>query len=146
MSVLIRERTRERDANVELQRRLSFPFACISFALLAMPLGARPRRGGRAAGFLITLLLVTGYYLMFTIGAGLARQGAIPIWAGIWSANVITAGLGLFLLPRLERMPGSSRSSAAISWIAGWRLWKISFGQEEWGVQAAHPKWCNAVA
>ncbi len=128
---LVRERTAERDANVELQRRLSFPFACISFALLAMPLGARPRRGGRAAGFLITLLLVSGYYLMFTIGAGLARQGTIPIWLGIWSANVVTAGLGIYLLPRLERMPGSSRSSAVLSWIAGWRLWKISFRGNE---------------
>ena len=101
-----------------------------------MPLGARPRRGGRAAGFLITLLLITGYYLMFTIGAGLARQGAIPIWAGIWSANVITAGLGLFLLPRLERMPGSSRTGAALEWIAGWRVWKI-FSREEQTVSAA---------
>src|ERR1019366_1406272 len=123
--------------SVELQRRLSFPFACISFALLAMPLGARPRRGGRAAGFLITLVLVTGYYLLFTIGAGMARQGAIPIWLGIWSANVITAGLGLFFLPRIERMPGSSRSSAALSWIAGWRLWKI-FLRENKSILATH--------
>ncbi len=90
-----------------------------------MPLGARPRRGGRAAGFLITLLLVCGYYLMFTIGAGLARQGTMPVWAGIWSANVLTAGLGLFLLPRLERMPGSSRWGAAIASMAGWRIWKM---------------------
>ena len=89
-AALIHERSSERDADGQLQRRLSFPLACISFALLAMPLGARPRRGGRAAGFLITLLLITGYYLLFTIGAGLARQGTIPIWAGIWSANVIT--------------------------------------------------------
>jgi len=129
LGVLWRERNKERDASVELQRRLSFPFACISFALLAMPLGARPRRGGRASGFLITLLLVTGYYLMFTIGAGLAREGAIPIWAGIWSANVITAGLGLFLLPRMERMPGSGRSRAAFAWIAGWSMGKIFQGQ-----------------
>jgi LPS export ABC transporter permease LptF len=93
MSILWHERRSQRDANVEIQRRLSFPFACISFALLATPIGARPRRGGRAAGFLITLLLVSGYYLMFTFGTELARQGTIPIWAGIWSANVITAGL-----------------------------------------------------
>jgi LPS export ABC transporter permease LptF/LPS export ABC transporter permease LptG len=136
MGALMRERNKERDASVELQRRLSFPFACISFALLAMPLGARPRRGGRASGFLITLLLVTGYYLMFTIGAGLARQGAIPVWAGIWSANVFTAGLGLFLLPRMERMPGSSRSNAAFAWVAGWHIWK-SFSEMGRGAQDA---------
>ena len=114
-----------RDVSVEIQRRLSFPFACISFALLAVPLGARPRRGGRAAGFLITLLLITGYYLMFTIGAGLARQGTLPVWAGIWSANALTAGIGLFLLPRLERMPGRSRWATALASFANWRIWKI---------------------
>ena len=130
MRALWREGHTEREASVEIQRRLSFPFACISFALLAMPIGARPRRGGRAAGFLITLILISGYYLMFTIGTGLARQGTIPIWAGIWSANVITAGLGLFLLPRLERMPGSSRTGAALDWVAGWRVWKI-FSREK---------------
>jgi LPS export ABC transporter permease LptF/LPS export ABC transporter permease LptG len=131
MRALWQERRTQRDASVEIQRRLSFPFACIAFALLAMPIGARPRRGGRAAGFLITLVLVTGYYLMFTIGAGLARQGTIPIWAGIWSANVLTGGLGLFLLPRLERMPGSSRTGAIFEKIAGWRAWKIFSREKE---------------
>jgi LPS export ABC transporter permease LptF/LPS export ABC transporter permease LptG len=131
MSALWRERKTERDASLEIQRRLSFPFACVAFALLAVPLGARPRRGGRAAGFLITLLLVTMYYLMFTIGASLARQGTIPIWAGIWSANIITAALGLYLLPRLERMPGSSRTSAVLEWIAGWGVWKIFSGKAQ---------------
>lgn len=125
MGVLWKERKSQREALVEIHRRMAFPFACLAFALLAMPIGARPRRGGRAAGFLITLLLITGYYLMFTIGTGLARQGTIPIWAGIWSANIITAALGLFLLPRLERMPGSSRTGAAIEWIAGWKVWKL---------------------
>jgi len=136
MSALWRERRTQREASVEIQRRISFPFACISFALLAMPIGARPRRGGRAAGFLITLLLITGYYLMFTIGTGLARQGTISIWAGIWSANVITAGLGLYLLPRLERMPGSSRTGAALEWVGGWRVWKI-FSRVEKSVSPA---------
>jgi LPS export ABC transporter permease LptF/LPS export ABC transporter permease LptG len=126
LRTLVRERgAGARDASVEIQRRLSFPFACISFALVAVPLGARPRRGGRAAGFLITLLLITGYYLMFTVGAGLARQGALPVWAGIWSANALMAALGVILLPRLERMPGSSRWNAAITSIAAWRIWKI---------------------
>ena len=33
---------------------------------------------------------------MFTIGATLAHTGAIPVWAGVWSANFVTTGLGLF--------------------------------------------------
>ncbi len=113
------------DASVEIQRRLSFPFACISFALIATALGARPRRGGRSGAILVTLLLITGYYLMFTIGAAFARQGAIPVWAGIWFANVATAAVGLFLLPHIERMPGTSKWRAAFDAMAQWRIWSI---------------------
>ena len=131
MSALWQERHTRREANVEMQRRISFPFACIAFALLAMPIGARPRRGGRAAGFLITLVLITGYYLLFTLGDELARTGAIPIWVGIWAANVATAALGLYLLPRLERMPGSSRTAAVMDRIAQWPIWKVFSRKEE---------------
>jgi len=135
MTTLWKERRNKIDARLEFQRRLSFPLACISFALLAMPIGARPRRGGRAGGFLITLLLISGYYVIFTVGAGFAREGSIPVWLGIWSPNVLTAALGLFLLPRLERMPGSSRSSAALDWVAAWPIWTI-FSREGQGKAA----------
>ena len=40
--------TQKRGAQVEFHRRLAFPAACLVFALVALPLGARPRRGGRA--------------------------------------------------------------------------------------------------
>jgi LPS export ABC transporter permease LptG len=88
-------------------------------------MGARPRRGGRAAGFLITLLLISGYYLLFTIGAGLARQGSVPVWAGVWLPNLLAAAFGLLLLPRIERMPGGSRWSAAFASVKHWRVWRI---------------------
>jgi len=97
---------RARNARIEFHRRFAFPAACLVFALIAIPLGARPRRGGRAAGFLITLLLISGYYLVFLIGAALARQGALSPAFGIWAANVLTASLGLLLLPRIERTHG----------------------------------------
>jgi LPS export ABC transporter permease LptF/LPS export ABC transporter permease LptG len=93
---------RQRNAAVELHRRFAFPFACLAFSLLAVPLGARPRRGGRAGSFLLTLFLITGYYLMFVGGAGLARQGAIAPWLGVWGANLAASLLGIVLLPRME--------------------------------------------
>src|SRR5256714_13008974 len=54
-----------REARVELHRRIAFPMACFAFALIAVPLGAQPRRGGRAAGSLIAVLLIAAYYLIF---------------------------------------------------------------------------------
>ncbi|MBI3669475.1 MAG: LPS export ABC transporter permease LptF, partial [Acidobacteria bacterium] len=112
---------RWREARVEVHRRLAFPVACLVFALLAVPLGTRPRRGGRAAGFLITLLLVCGYYLLFIVGAGMARQGTLSPWLGIWAANLLTGLLGLALLPRMEQTRGEGWLARAIHALANWR-------------------------
>jgi len=98
-----------RDARVELHRRLAFPAACLAFALLAVPLGSQPRRGGRAAGSLLAVTLIAAYYLLTVVGAGLARQGALSPAAGIWAANILLALLGLALLPRMEQFRGDSR-------------------------------------
>ena len=97
-----------RESRVELHRRFAFPFACLVFALVAVPLGAQPRRGGRAAGSLIAVAMIAGYYLLFVTGAGLARQGTVAPFAGIWIANVILAALGLALLHRMEQFRGES--------------------------------------
>jgi LPS export ABC transporter permease LptF/LPS export ABC transporter permease LptG len=98
-----------REARVELHRRLAFPVACLAFALIAVPLGAQPRRGGRAAGSLIAVLLIAGYYLLFIMGAGLARQGTVTPATGLWIANALLAVFGLALLPRMEQFRGESR-------------------------------------
>src|SRR5215469_325531 len=98
-----------REASVELHTRLAFPMACFVFALVAVPLGAQPRRGGRAAGSLLAVVLIAAYYLLLIMGAGLAREGTISPAAGIWMANGILAVLGLALLPRMEQFRGESR-------------------------------------
>jgi LPS export ABC transporter permease LptF/LPS export ABC transporter permease LptG len=94
-------------ARIEIHRRLALPAACLALPLMALPLAARPRRGSRAGGFLLALLLICGYYLIFTMGAGLARDGSLPAWLGIWGANIAAAGAGLAMLPGISRMPDS---------------------------------------
>src|SRR5579862_5610196 len=116
-----------RHAYVEINRRLAFPAACLVFALLALPLAARPRRGGRAAGFVIALLVVSGYYIVSALGEGLARNGALPPWLGMWSANLVMAATALVLLPRAERMPGEDRLAAGLHALSEWahhHIWR----------------------
>jgi LPS export ABC transporter permease LptF/LPS export ABC transporter permease LptG len=91
-----------RDARVEFQRRIAFPAACLVFALLGVPLGVRPRRGGRAAGLILTLVLVGGYYFIFVTGTHMAQQGSLPPWLGIWAANIFSVCLGIIFLRRIE--------------------------------------------
>jgi LPS export ABC transporter permease LptF/LPS export ABC transporter permease LptG len=97
-----------RDARVELHQRFAFPVACLVFSLIAVPLGTQPRRGGRAAGTLLAILVIGAYYSLFIMGAGLARQGAVPPSVGMWIANVVLALFGLSLLPRMETYRGES--------------------------------------
>ena len=95
-----------REARVELHRRLAFPLACFAFALIAVPLGAQPRRGGRAAGSLIAVLLIAAYYLISIMGAGMAREGKVSPALGLWAANILLGGIGLALLPQMEQFRG----------------------------------------
>lgn len=105
----VERRAGSREASVEWHTRLAFPVACLVFALVAVPLGAQPRRGGRAAGSLLAVGLIAAYYLLLITGAGLARQGKISPAAGIWMANIVLLGLGLALLRRMEQFRGESR-------------------------------------
>jgi lipopolysaccharide export system permease protein len=95
-----------RESRVELHRRLAFPAACFAFALVAVPLGSQPRRGGRAAGSLIAVVLISLYYLLFVMGAGIAREGLVSPGTGMWIANAALTWLALLLLPQLEQIRG----------------------------------------
>lgn len=102
------------DASVELQRRAAFPIACLVFALIGVPIGVRPRRGGRAAGLVLTLVLIGGYYFLFVYGVHLAAQGQISVWIGVWGANMAMALLGLLLFRRIESVRKPSR---ILAWL-----------------------------
>jgi LPS export ABC transporter permease LptG/LPS export ABC transporter permease LptF len=119
-SLLATGSSADREVQVELHRRLALPAACLVLALAGVPMGARPRRGGRAAGVVLTGLLIVGYYLLFVFGAGLAQRGAVPAFWGLWLANIATAGVALVLLPRMEFMHGSGRWGERWARIKAW--------------------------
>jgi LPS export ABC transporter permease LptF/LPS export ABC transporter permease LptG len=111
---------KSRESRVEFHRRFAFPGACLVFALVALPVGARPRRGGRAAGFILAVSLVCAYYIVFVFCASLARDGSVPIWLGIWTANILMAVAGIALLPSVERLGGETWLSETLTNLAHW--------------------------
>lgn len=86
---------------IELNRRLAYPAACIVLMLIAVPLGAASRRGGKSGGFVVALCVVLVYYLLSNFGIAWAKQGRLPAFAGVWLANMVFAAAGLFLLSQL---------------------------------------------
>lgn len=92
----LRER---RQAQVLLQRKLSEPFTNLSLLLVAVPLALYYSRS-RGVAFGVSLIVTLVWYLFYTFGQLFAQTGAVPVWVGAWSGNIVFAVLGLLLLAR----------------------------------------------
>ena len=106
-----------RDANrylIELNSRFSVPVACLVLMLVGVPLGVTSRRGGKSSGFVFTILLVFIYYFLSSTGIALGRQGKLPVFLAVWSANLLFAGAGIFLLWQMAS--GGRVLSTILSW------------------------------
>jgi LPS export ABC transporter permease LptG/LPS export ABC transporter permease LptF len=89
--------------HIEFHRRLALPTACIVLALIGIPLGLSAKKGGKATGFVLTIILVFIYYFISLFGVTLARQGRVAPGLGVWLANVIFFATGVLLLWRADR-------------------------------------------
>jgi len=88
---------------IELHNRFAFPTACLVLMLVGVPLGISSKRGGKGAGFVVTLALVFIYYFLSSVGIALARQGKLPPVLGVWGANILFALAGILLLQQISR-------------------------------------------
>jgi LPS export ABC transporter permease LptG/LPS export ABC transporter permease LptF len=101
---------------IELNNRFAFPSACLVLMLVGVPLGVASRRGGKSSGFVYTILLVFLYYFLYYTGVALGHQNKLPAFLAVWSANLLFASVGIFLL---WQMASGGRVLAAITtWLA----------------------------
>jgi len=104
----------QRLAGLELHKRLAIPCACLTFGLLALPLGIGSRSGGRGRGFLLSILVILLYYVMFNHGELLAAEGRVPVWLGVWFPNLLLSGGALLLMRRVGRWLGERHHGAGL--------------------------------
>jgi LPS export ABC transporter permease LptF/LPS export ABC transporter permease LptG len=90
---------------IEFNRRFALSTACVVLALVGIPLGLSSKKGGKSAGFVLTILLVFGYYAISLVGVSLARETKITPALGVWMPDVLFFLAGAFLLWRVERRP-----------------------------------------
>lgn len=108
---------------IELHTRFSYPVACLVLMLVGVPLGISSKRGGKSAGFVLTILLVFIYYFLSSTGVALARQNKVPVFLGVWMANLLFGACGIFLL---RQMSTGGAALAAISSVGTWFKFKQS--------------------
>jgi LPS export ABC transporter permease LptG len=95
-----------REWKAEIHRRLSLPAACLVFALLGVAFGINNVRAGRSFGLLLGLAITVFYYLVALWGEHQAATGRLPVWLGVWMANIILAVVGIAAII-LQRRPGT---------------------------------------
>ena len=90
---------------IEFHRRFALSTACVVLALVGIPLGLSSKKGGKSAGFVLTIILVFAYYSVSLIGVSFAREGRVSPALGVWPADILFLIGGAFLLWRVERRP-----------------------------------------
>jgi LPS export ABC transporter permease LptG/LPS export ABC transporter permease LptF len=102
---------------IELQKRFAFPAACLVLMLVGVPLGISSKRGGKGAGFVLTIILVFVYYFLSSTGTALARQNKLPVVVGVWLVNALFATCGVMLL---RQMSTGGAALSAINSVGTW--------------------------
>jgi len=102
---------------IELHKRFAYPAACLVLMLVGVPLGISSKRGGKSAGFVLTILLVFVYYFLSSTGTALARQSKVSAVVGVWFANLLFAICGVVLL---RQMSTGGPALAALTSIGNW--------------------------
>ena len=98
------ESSRERSASrTEINKRFSFPFSCLAFALIGVPLGVTAHRRETSIGFAMGLIVAVGYFLFVIIGDTLRSNPNVHPELLVWAPNVLFLILGAFLFRRLAR-------------------------------------------
>ena len=105
---------------IEMHKRFAYPAACLVLMLVGVPLGVTSRRGGKSSAWVFTILLVVVYYSLSLIGSALGKQNWISAFFAVWSANLLFAAGGLFLLWQMAS--GGRVLNALTAWTSHWQI------------------------
>jgi LPS export ABC transporter permease LptF/LPS export ABC transporter permease LptG len=110
-------------AQVELHYRFALPVASLVLALVGIPLGLFTRKGGKAGGIVLTIILVFLYYIIMAFGLSFSKQGRLNPAVGLWLANACFGVAGALMLFHLRRV--RLRLQFIQEWIEDrWRRWQ----------------------
>ncbi len=114
-------------AEAELAGKYTVPLATLLFALLGVPLGLKPARGGQSERFGIATALFFLYYMLMRLGRTLAERGTLNAFAAMAIPDVVFVALAVWLFYR------SATDKADQSRGPGDLMWDLieRFGRKE---------------
>jgi len=91
------------DFKIQLNMKISIPFACLVFALLGAPLGLSPRRASSSIGLGFSILVIFIYYVLMFFSMALGELEWLAPATAAWIPNLITAGIGVYFIRQAAR-------------------------------------------
>ncbi|MBU1863201.1 MAG: LptF/LptG family permease [Candidatus Omnitrophica bacterium] len=82
----------------EIHKKISFSFASFVFALIGLPLALITRRGEPVVSFVLSMAVITIYYILFAWANTIAIQGVLVPWIALWLPNVLMFISGAVLM------------------------------------------------
>ncbi|HEU4938340.1 MAG TPA: LptF/LptG family permease [Vicinamibacterales bacterium] len=83
---------------VDLQRKLAFPFVTFVMTLLAVPFGVTTGRRGALYGIGLGIVLALTYWLLMSVFVAVGKAGLLPPLLAAWTPNIIVSATAIYLL------------------------------------------------
>jgi len=90
-------------SRTEINKRFSFPLACIVFALVGVPLGITTHRRETSFGFAVSLVIGVFYFLFIIVANTLRTNGKLHPELLVWFPNLLFLVLGIWMFRRLYK-------------------------------------------
>jgi lipopolysaccharide export system permease protein len=83
--------------------RWVFALAPLVFIFIALPIGIRTGKEGKAAGFGLSLVIVVIYYVLFTLAANIGEKKYLPMGIILWLPDLVIGSLGIYLFNKMVK-------------------------------------------
>ena len=91
------------ESRTEINKRFSFPFACLAFTIIGVPLGVTAHRRETSIGFAMGLIVAITYFLFVIIADTLRANPQLHPELLVWYPNVLFIAIGALLFRRLAK-------------------------------------------
>src|SRR5262249_35113952 len=87
------------ELQIDLKRRIAFPFSCLVLAVLAIPFITAKQ--ARRAGPMVSVSLGGGiglvFWLLTSIFEAFGKQNNLPVGMAVWGPHILFGAVGLYL-------------------------------------------------
>jgi lipopolysaccharide export system permease protein len=105
------------EAETELARKYTVPFATLLFALLGVSLGLKPARGGQSERFGVSVALFFLYYSLMRVGQTLSERGSLNAFVAMAIPDLVFVTLAIWMFIRAAEDRGNQgRGPGDVIW------------------------------